>query len=125
MTFIFLLGRVLLGGYFIMSAYNHFRHTNMLAGYASSKGVPAARTGVLVSGAMMAIGGVGIVLNAWIEVSIIMLVIFLLAASFKIHNFWKVTDPQARLNDQINFTKNVALIGALCMLFALLGSWPF
>lgn len=125
MDFIFILGRLLLGGYFVMSGSNHFRHTPMLAGYAASKGIPSAKAGVLVSGLMMVLGGLGIIFNTYVEISTLLLIVFLLAASFGIHNFWKVTDPQARMPEFINFSKNIALIGALLMLMRLLGSWTF
>jgi hypothetical protein len=32
------------------------------------------------------------------------------------HAFWKVTDPMHKMSETINFTKNLALIGALLMM---------
>ena len=90
----------------------------MLAGYAASKGVPAAKAGVIVSGLMMIFGGLGIVLWMWVACSVALIVLFLLVATFKMHAFWKDTDPTTRMNNYINFSKNIALIGAaLAFLF--------
>jgi hypothetical protein len=50
--------------------------------------------------------------------------IFLLGVSFQIHNFWKVDDAQMKQIDMINFTKNMALIGALLMFLLLPHPWP-
>lgn len=50
--------------------------------------------------------------------------IFLLGVSFQIHNFWKVDDAQMKQIDMINFTKNMALVGALLMFFVLPHPWP-
>ena len=40
------------------------------------------------------------------------------------HNFWTVEDAQMKMNDMINFTKNMALAGAALMLLALPRPWP-
>jgi hypothetical protein len=34
------------------------------------------------------------------------------------HGFWKATDPQARMNEMTQFSKDLALAGAALMLFA-------
>jgi len=40
------------------------------------------------------------------------------------HSFWKVDDAEMKQADMINFTKNVALIGALLMFLLLPRPWP-
>jgi putative oxidoreductase len=57
-------------------------------------------------------------------VGIILLIIFLLGVSFQMHNCWTVADPQVKQIDMINFTKNMALIGALLMFLLLPHPWP-
>ena len=47
MIYLFVLGRILLGGYFIMSGFNHFKNLGMLTGYAQSKGVPMPKAAVM------------------------------------------------------------------------------
>jgi hypothetical protein len=37
---------------------------------------------------------------------------FLLGVSPQMHAFWKETDPQQRMSEMVNFTKNMALVGA-------------
>jgi hypothetical protein len=44
--------------------------------------------------------------------------------SFQMHNFWKVADAQTKQIDMINFTKNMALVGALLMFLLLPHPWP-
>ena len=125
MEYLFVLGRVLLGGYFILSGINHFKNVQGLAGYARSKGVPMAKEGVLLSGLMMILGGLGVLLGVYIQVSILLLVLFLLVTSLKMHQYWKVTDGMARMGEEINFKKNLALLGALLMLLSLPLPWAF
>jgi uncharacterized membrane protein YphA (DoxX/SURF4 family) len=57
-------------------------------------------------------------------VGIILLIIFLLGVSFRIHSFWKVDDQQMKQIDTINFTKNMALVGALLMFLLFPHPWP-
>jgi len=123
MIYLFLLGRIILGGYFIKNAFNHFKNREGLAQYAQSRGVPMPRESVLVTGLMMLIGGVGIILGVYINLSVALLVIFLLGTLIKMHTYWKVTDPMARMGENINFYKNLALIGALLMLLSIPLPW--
>ncbi len=111
-----ILGKVIFGLYFLYSGFNHFKNEKMLTGYTKSKGVPYPRLAVLLSGAMMILGGLGFVLNTNIKESSILLIIFLVPTTFMIHNFWKESNQNNKMNDQINFMKNIALIGALLMI---------
>ena len=123
MVYLFILGRILLGGYFIMSGVNHFRHLKMLTGYAQFKGVPMASTAVWVTGLMMLLGGLGILLGVYVELSILLLGLFLLVTTLQMHQFWKITDQMARMGEEINFKKNMALLGAVLMLLAIPLPW--
>jgi hypothetical protein len=38
---LFLVGRIIFGGYFVMSSANPFFKVDMMSGYAKSKGTPA------------------------------------------------------------------------------------
>ena len=123
MIYLFLAGRVLLGVYFIMAGYNHFKNVAGLAGYAQSKGILMPRESVILSGLMMGFGGAGILLGVYIRISILLLTVFLFVASFKMHQYWKVTEPMQRMGEEINFKKNLALLGALLILLAIPLPW--
>ena len=125
MEILFLIGRILFGGYFIMNGLNHFMKNKMLADYAASKGVPASSLLVYLSGLFMLFGGFGILLGVYIQWAVALLVIFLLVVSFKMHAFWAISDPMARMSDMVNFTKNMALLGASLILLAIPTPWPF
>ena len=121
MEAIILAGRVLFGGYFLMMGINHFLKFDSLAVYAKSKKVPAPKIAVLISGAMILLGGSGVVFNVYPSVSYLLIAVFLIPVSFFIHGFWAVQDPSARAMDKQNFLKNMALLGAALMLLALTG----
>ena len=119
----FLLGRLVLGGYFIMSGYSHFKNLSMLTGYAQSKGVPMPKESVIVTGLILCFGGLGIIFGVYVEQAILLLVLFLLGTLIKMHRYWEVTDPMVRMGEHINFYKNLGLIGALLMLLSLPIPW--
>lgn len=122
-TTLFVVGRVLLGGYFLMSAWNHFAHSAMLSGYAGSKGVPAAKGAVLVSGLLLLAGGLGILTGRYTVWALWALVLFLMPVTFMMHQYWKVQDPMMKMGERVNFMKNMALLGAVLMLMSLSLPW--
>ena len=125
MVYLFLLGRILYGGLFILAGVNHFRHSSMMTGYAASKGIPAPRVAVLGSGVLVLLGGLSIALGFRPTWGVTFLTIFLVPATLKFHNFWADTDPSARMNNLVNFEKNTALLGAAWMFLMLPEPWLF
>ena len=125
MAVAFLIGRIIVGLYFISSGIRHFTHLKMMAGYAGSKGVPMPQVGVPASGLLLLIGGLSILLGAWPTYGAIAILIFLLPTTFMMHNFWAVQDPMQKMNEMINFTKNWALIGYTLMILAVPQPWPY
>lgn len=112
MEYLFLVSRILFGGYFVISGINHFRHLAGTAGYAASKGVPYPKVAVIGTGLLMLLGGLGIVLGLYVRFAVLLLVVFLVPVTFKMHQFWKVQDPMQKMGEKINFEKNIALAGA-------------
>ena len=121
---LFLIGRIIVAGFFLMNAFNHFTKTGMMAGYAQSKGTPAAKAAVLGTGVLLLLGGLSFLLGYHPTIGAGLLIIFLLGVSFQIHAFWKITDPMARLGEQVNFMKNMAMIGFLLMTLMIYRPWP-
>ena len=122
---VLLIGRIIVGLYFISSGIRHFTNLKMYAGYAASKGVPMPSIGVPASGALIVIGGASILLGLYPLYGAIAILLFLLPTTFMMHNFWAVQDPTQKMNDMINFTKNWALMGYTLMTLALPQPWPF
>lgn len=72
--------------------------------------VPVAA--VAVSGAMMLAGGASILLGLRPKAGAGLIAGFLLAVSPIMHAFWKEADQPQRMQEMVNFTKNMALVGA-------------
>jgi putative oxidoreductase len=124
MSAFLLIGRIILGGFFINSGVNHFIGFGMMTQYAKMKGVPFPAIAQAMTGLMLLLGGFSIVVGIYPFVGIVLLVLFLVPVTFMMHNFWNIEDPQLRMADKINFTKNLALVGAILMLLAIPTPWP-
>lgn len=124
MDILLLLGRIIFGGFFIYSGVNHFIGFEMMTQYAKMKGVPYPAITQGLAGLMLLLGGLSIVLGIYPLAGIILLVAFLVPVSLMMHNFWNLEDPQSRMVDKTNFTKNMALLGAILMFLAIPSPWP-
>jgi putative oxidoreductase len=111
MDVIFLIGRIVFGALFVMSAMGHLLQTQSMAGYASSRGVPQAALATRVAGVQIAIGGLSVIFGLWGDLGAILLAAFLLPTAFVMHAFWKETEPMAKQMEMVHFNKDVALMG--------------
>lgn len=121
---IFLLGRIIVGFFFIMNGINHFMEREMMEGYAQGRGVPAPGLSVLGTGVVLLLGGLSILLGFEPLIGIILLAGFLLSSMFLIHKFWEVSEEE-KMNEQINFMKNMAMVGFLLMLYYIPTPWEY
>jgi len=124
MKSLFLIGRLLFGGFFLYNGINHFKQKDTLAQYTAAKNVPAPKLAVTLSGAAMIIGGASILLGLKPKVGATAIVGFLAGVSPIMHDFWRMEDPNQRTNDMINFAKNMALLGAALALMGIEEPWP-
>lgn len=122
-TFLFVFGRALYGGYFLVSGLNHLTKLSALAGYAASKKVRWPKLAVVVSGLMIILGGAGIILGVKIGWAVALISSFLILVTLKMHAFWRISDPHQRLGEKVNFLKNLALLGATLMMLQI-NNWP-
>ena len=125
MEIAFLIGRIIVGIYYLFAATNHFTQLDMMTGYAGSKNVPAPKWAVIVSGVLLLIGGLSIITGFQPLIGVVALVLFFLPVTYMMHNFWAVEDPTAKMSEMINFTKNVGLMGSALMFLAIPAPWPF
>lgn len=125
MDILFFIGRILYGGYFVMSGVNHFRYKEMMISYMQSKNVPMQGFLNAVSGLLLLIGGLGILLGVYIQAAVACLVLFLVPVTFKMHNFWKETDQNMKMISMQMFLKNMVMLGAALMLLSVPQPWAF
>jgi uncharacterized membrane protein YphA (DoxX/SURF4 family) len=118
-----LAGRALFGGYFLYNGINHFMNRKMLVDYARSKGVSCPQVAVAASGLMILAGGASLLAGLQPKVGAGLITTFLAGVSPKMHAFWKDDNPQERMSDIVNFTKNMALIGGALLAAGSSESW--
>lgn len=116
-----LLGRILFSLIFIFSSFGHF--TQQAIQYAAAQGTPLANILVPLSGVMALLGGVSILLGFKARYGAWLIVLFLIPVTLIMHRFWGLSDPAQAAMQQINFMKNVAMLGG-ALLIAYFGSGP-
>jgi len=120
----FLIGRLVFGGFFLYNGIHHLKQRKQVAQYAESKNVPMAEAVVAATGVVLIAGGTSILLGVKPKLGTAAIAGFLAGVSPVMHNFWTVEEPQQRLNEMINFSKNIALLGSALALMGVDEPWP-
>lgn len=119
-----LAGRLIFGSYFVYSSIAHYQDVASLSAHARGKGVPAPKAAVLGSGALIALGGLSVLLGARPKAGAGLIAAFLLGVTPVIHNFWAQEEAQAKRQEKVNFLKNVGLFGGAALAAAVPEPWP-
>lgn len=121
MTFIdnlaLLCGRILLAVLFLPSGVRKLMDLGSTTNYMTRMGVPAPDAMALAAGvAEVAIPAL-LLLGVLPRVVAVITGGFVLVATLTAHRFWEITDPAAQMMQQIQFLKNVGLIGGTMFYF--------
>ena len=117
MEILLLVARLFFALLFIGSGIGHLRQTAAMAGYAASKGVPAAKASTVISGLMILVGAALIALGFYGDLGALLIFVFLIPTAFLMHPYWKESDAMAKMNEMIAFNKDIALAGAALAFF--------
>ena len=116
-----LLGRILFSLVFILASINHFNGSD--TAYAVQSGLPMAKLLVPASGALALLGGLSILIGYHAKVGAWLIVLFLVGVTPVMHNFWAVKDPMMHAMQQVNFMKNLSMLGG-ALLITQFGAGP-
>jgi len=119
----FVIGRLLFGGFFLYNGINHLRNRKAMAPYAQSKGVPSPELAVTISAVPLIIGGTSLLLGVKPKLGALAILGFLAGVSPIMHDFWRNEDPNERMNNMVNFAKNMALAGGALALMGVDEPW--
>lgn len=119
MDLLLIIGRALFALLWVGAGFAHFKNLEAMAGYATYKKVPAAKLAVLGSGLAFLVGGILILLGAWIDLAAALIGVTVILAAILFHQFWRESDANTKMQEQMAFNKDLALGGAAIILFAL------
>lgn len=121
MDVVLAIGRIIFSLIFITSGIAHLMKFEAMVGYAKYKNIPAVKFFVPATGVAIILGGLYVALGIYADLGALILAIFLLPTAFIMHNFWKETTPEAKMNESVAFFKDLGLAGAALILFVLIG----
>jgi len=105
-------GRLLLGGLFVFGGVHHLFIIPAIMEAMIARGVPAARLVLLAGSAFQFVAGLLLMIGVFVAPAALGLVVFTLAASIMLLNFWDMEGP-AREAARNVWQSNLAIIGGL------------
>jgi putative oxidoreductase len=116
---LWLIGRILYAGVFIVAGISHLVDVEGSTELAESRlDGPAARIGVIASAVAYIVGGISVLFGIWGDLGALVLIVTLIPLTFVSYTFWAERDPARRRMQQALFMKNIALIGGAVLLFS-------
>lgn len=108
---------------FIYSAIGQIQEFAFWSNRASEKGIPVGAAAIAASIAIQLLGGFGVLLGFRARIASWALVLFLIPTTLIFHNFWTLQGA-ARGPQEINFDRNIAIIGGL-LFIGQFGAGPY
>lgn len=105
-------GRLALVAVFAGAAAQKIQNFNGVVGYMQSVDIPQPKIALVGAIVLLIAGSASILLGYRAKLGAVMLFVFLAAATYYFHPFWK--NPA----EQINFMKNLSIAGALLFIMA-------
>jgi putative oxidoreductase len=120
--FLFLAGRVLVGGMYMSAGIMNLLDLDGKAGYTASKGIAYPHMWVIVASLLLLLAGASLITGLRPTIGVGALVLFLVPVTLIMHNFWAQTGL-AQINELHAFMGNVGLLGSAVMFLAIPQPW--
>jgi putative oxidoreductase len=112
------LGRLFLSTIFLLAAVgNKIPHFNEVANVMESAGVPAPHFMLVGAIVFLLVGSVSVLVGYRARVGAVLLLVFLVLATYYFHPFWKL-EGHAQQEQMIQFMKNLSMMGAMLFIAA-------
>jgi putative oxidoreductase len=105
-------GQLLLGGFFVIAGLRHFSMVPTITGMIAARGVPVPHLTFLAGTLFQVAAGACLMLGIWVAAAAMGLVLFTVAASAMLLNFWDLEGPP-REAAITGWQSNLAIIGGL------------
>ena len=109
-----LVGRILLGWIFVCSGYGKIFDIPAYAATFPARGLPPFLAYIAVPAEFF--GGIALILGLATRY-VVLVIVFMLVATFSSHRYWEFTDAAARRAQDSSFYKNLAILGGFLFLF--------
>ncbi|MBV8130645.1 MAG: DoxX family protein [Planctomycetaceae bacterium] len=112
-------GRIALAAIFLMSTLGYkIPNFNGAAQLMASQGIPAPRLMLVGAIVFLIVGSLSLIVGYRARFGAVLILVFLVLASYYFHNFWALSDPKARQEQMIHFMKNLSMMGAMLFIIA-------
>jgi putative oxidoreductase len=113
-----LAGRALIVGIFLVSVvFNKIPNYSGVANTMAGEGMPAPTIMLGLAIVFMVLGSVSVMVGFKARIGALLLLIFLVLATYYFHHFWSV-EPERKGLELTHFLKNASLIGTMLFLIA-------
>ena len=109
-----LVGRILLGGIFVIAGLRHLMIVPILTGAVAARGLPFPRALVLAGTGFQIAAGLTLMYGLFVAWAALGLILFTIVASIMLVNFWD-KEGEERIALTNAFQTNVGLIGGLML----------
>jgi putative oxidoreductase len=118
-----LLGRLLMGCYFILPGLQKITNYQMMTDYMLAHSVPATGFLLPLTIVIQIVAGLAIIIGFKGKFAAFILAGLTLLISIYMHDFWSMVEGLARTHETQNFIKNMAVMGGLLMVSSLGTGW--
>ncbi len=112
------LGHMMLAGMFVSGGAHAFANPEPQASKAAGAGIPAARQAAILNGGVMVLAGSALALDIMPRLAALALLGTLIPTTLVGHPFWQEEEPTTRAGQQIQFLKNLSMLGGLLLVLA-------
>jgi putative oxidoreductase len=116
--FALLVGRVAFAALFLPSGLSKLMNLQAFMFNIDGRGVPFAPVMAPLGAGLEFLGGLALLLGVEVRIASVLLLAFTAAATLIAHRFWEYPPGAAHQMQQINFFKNVAIVGGFVFLAA-------
>jgi putative oxidoreductase len=113
---VLLLGRLAIGAIFLKSGFGKLMNLSGFATALAGRGVPMPSLAATVGAAVEFFAALAIILGLRVRYATVLMILFLVVATLVSHRYWDFIDAARRMHE-IQFFKNVAILGGLLFLF--------
>ena len=113
--FLLLVGRILLGWIFVRSGYGKIFDIAAYGATFPARGLPPFLAYIAVPAEFF--GGIALILGLATRYVVLVMVVFMLVATFSSHRYWDFTNVAVRRAQDSSFHKNMAMLGGFLFLF--------